>query len=116
TFYVLIGIALIYLLLGMFLEPIGAMLLTLPIVLPIIDSTGLSLLWFGVVLTKLLEVGMITPPIGMNVFVIKGVVGDLVETFAIFRGIFWFLVMDILVLALLFGFPDLVLMLPAWVN
>ncbi len=116
TFYVLIGIALIYLLLGMFLEPIGAMLLTLPIVLPIIDTTGLSLLWFGVVLTKLLEVGMITPPIGMNVFVIKGVVGDLVETFAIFRGIFWFLVMDILVLVLLFGFPDLVLMLPAWVN
>lgn len=59
---VLLAIVLIYLLLGMFLEPIGAMLLTLPIVLPIIDNAGLNLLWFGIVLTKLLEIGMITPP------------------------------------------------------
>ncbi len=75
TVTILIAIVLIYLLLGMFLEPIGAMLLTLPIVLPIIGAADLSLLWFGIILTKLLEIGMITPPIGMNVFVIKGVVG-----------------------------------------
>ncbi len=62
TFIILLIIVLIYLLLGMFLEPIGAMLLTLPIVLPIVDSVELNLIWFGVVLTKLLEIGMVTPP------------------------------------------------------
>lgn len=112
TVMLLLGMAAVYLLLGMFLEPIGAMLLTLPIVLPIIDSAGLSLLWFGVVLTKMLEIGMITPPVGMNVFVIKSVVDDLVSTSAIFRGIFWFLVMDLVVLALLMTVPDIILFLP----
>ncbi|MFW5330184.1 TRAP transporter large permease [Hydrogenophaga sp. ZJX-1] len=111
--WVLAGIVLIYLLLGMFLEPIGAMLLTLPIVLPIINSAGLSLVWFGVVLTKLLEIGMITPPVGMNVFVIKGVVGNLISTTGIFKGIMWFLFADFVVLALMMCFPDLVLFLPA---
>ena len=112
TFAILMIIVLIYLLLRMFLEPIGAMLLTLPIVLPIVDSVGLSLIWFGVVLTKLLEIGMVTPPIGMNIFVIKSVVGNLVSTGAIFKGVLWFLLMDVLVLALLMGVPELVLFLP----
>lgn len=111
--WVLLGIVMIYLLLGMFLEPIGAMLLTLPIVLPIINSAGLSLVWFGVVLTKLLEIGMITPPVGMNVFVIKGVVGNLISITGIFKGIMWFLFADLVVLALMMFFPDLVLFLPA---
>lgn len=108
----LLGIVLVYVLLGMFLEPIGAMLLTLPIVLPIVGDAGFSLLWFGVVLTKLLEIGMITPPIGMNVFVIKGVVRDLVSTTAIFKGIGWFLVMDFIVLGILIAFPGIILFLP----
>ena len=69
----LIGIACVYLLLGMFLEPIGAMLLTLPILLPIIDEAGWNLIWFGVVIVKLLEIGMITPPVGLNLFVTSGV-------------------------------------------
>lgn len=111
-FMVLLGIIIIYVLLGMFLEPIGAMLLTLPIVLPIVDAQNWSLLWFGVVLTKLLEIGMITPPIGMNVFVIKGVVGKLVTTTQIFRGVGWFLAMDFVVLALLATFPVIILYLP----
>jgi len=112
--WVLLGIVMIYLLLGMFLEPIGAMLLTLPIVLPIINSAELSLVWFGVVLTKLLEIGMISPPVGMNVFVIKGVVGNLISTTGIFKGIMWFLFADLVVLALMMFFPDLVLFLPNW--
>lgn len=109
---IVIGIALIYLALGMFLEPIGAMLLTLPIVLPVIESTQYSLVWFGVVLTKLLEVGMITPPVGMNVFVIKSVVGNLVSTAQIFKGILWFLAMDLVIVAVLIAAPDIVMYLP----
>ena len=112
----LVGISAVYLVLGMFLEPIGAMLLTLPILLPIIDSTGFSLVWFGVLLTKFLEIGMITPPIGLNVFVIKGVVGDLTTTSTIFRGIMWFLVSDLIVIVLLMVFPDIVLYLPSLMD
>ncbi|MES2480642.1 MAG: TRAP transporter large permease [Pseudomonadota bacterium] len=113
TAMVLLMIVVIYLVLGMFLEPIGAMLLTLPIVLPIIQAADLSLVWFGVVLTKLLEIGMLTPPIGMNVFVIKGVVGDSVSTTTIFKGVMWFLLADMLVLGLITVFPGVVLTLPA---
>ncbi|WP_372614645.1 TRAP transporter large permease [Aquicoccus sp.] len=109
----MIGIVCVYLLMGMFLEPIGAMLLTLPIILPVVDAAGWSLLWFGIVLTKLLEIGMITPPIGMNVFVIKSVVGNLVTTSAIFRGVAWFIVMDLVLVAILCAFPELVLWLPS---
>jgi tripartite ATP-independent transporter DctM subunit len=112
----LVGISAVYLVLGMFLEPIGAMLLTLPILLPIIATTGFSLVWFGVLLTKFLEIGMITPPIGLNVFVIKGVVGDLATTSTIFRGVMWFLVSDLIVIVLLISFPDIVLYLPSLMD
>lgn len=109
---ILLMIALMYLALGMFLEPIGAMLLTLPVIMPILASLDYSLIWFGVVLTKFLEIGMITPPIGINVFVIKGVVGDLASTTTIFRGIMWFLVADLIVVSLLIVFPNVVMFLP----
>ncbi|WP_349358929.1 TRAP transporter large permease [Stappia sp.] len=106
---IMLGLVVLYLFLGLFLEPVGAMLLTLPLVLPIIRETGFDMIWFGVVLTKLLEIGMITPPVGMNVFVIKSVVGSLVTTGQIFRGIGWFLLMDLVVLGLLIAWPQIVL-------
>lgn len=109
---VIILICLVYLLLGMILEPIGAMLLTLPIVLPVIAETGYSLLWFGVLLTKLLEVGMITPPIGMNVFVINSVVGRLASLGTVFRGVLWFIAVDLLLIAAMIAFPGIALWLP----
>lgn len=108
----LFAIALVYLFLGMFLEPIGTMLLTLPILLPIIGTAGFDLIWFGVLLAKFLEIGMITPPIGLNVFVIKGVVGDLASTSTIFRGVMWFLAADIVVVVALVAVPDIILWLP----
>jgi len=113
SFYsVMFGIVILYLVLGLFLEPIGCMLLTLPIILPIIGATGASLVWFGVLLTKLLEIGMITPPIGMNVFVIKSVIGNLISTTGIFRGIVWFLIADLLMVPLLIIFPEIITFLP----
>ncbi|NLB30803.1 MAG: TRAP transporter large permease [Alcaligenaceae bacterium] len=110
---IMLGIVMVYLILGMFLEPIGAMLLTLPVLLPIIETTSFSLIWFGVLLTKLLEIGMITPPVGMNVFVVKSVVGDLVTTSQVFKGILWFLVMDLAIMGLFLLFPDIILYLPS---
>lgn len=108
----MLGLVLVYLLLGMFLEPIGAMLLTLPIVLPVIDAYGMSSILFGVVLTKLLEIGMLTPPVGMNVFVIKSVVGNLVPIQTIFRNVAIFIAVDLAIVALLLAVPALALWLP----
>ena len=92
------------------------MLLTLPIVLPIVETAGFNLIWFGVFLTKLLEIGMISPPMGMNVFVIKGVVGDKVSLGGIFQGILWFLMIDLVIGSILVAFPELVLIPVSWLN
>lgn len=108
----LICIAAIYLLLGMFLDPIGIMVLTLPLMVPLVESYGWDLIWFGVVVIKLLEIGLITPPVGLNVFVIANVVGREAPIDKIFAGIARFLSVDILVLILIIAFPIISLLLP----
>ena len=112
TFMLIVTLIVIYLILGMFLEPIGAMMLTLPIVLPVVQAEGINLIWFGIFLAKLLEVGMVTPPVGMNVFVIKRVVGNLISLGGIFRGVVWFVVADLVLIFLFYFFPALVMWLP----
>ncbi|MAC77436.1 MAG: C4-dicarboxylate ABC transporter [Rhodobacteraceae bacterium] len=109
----MLGIVVIYLVLGMFLEPMGCMLLTLPILLPILKTQGADLILFGVILCKLLEIGMLTPPVGMNVFVVKSVVGDSVRTGDIFRAVTWFILVDLALLALFWFVPAIVTTLPA---
>jgi tripartite ATP-independent transporter DctM subunit len=96
VFGILILITLIYLILGMFLEPIGAMLLTLPLFLPLMNVHGVNEIWFGILVAKLLEIGMITPPVGLNVFVIHSVARDYVKLEQIFAGVMPFLAADIL--------------------
>jgi tripartite ATP-independent transporter DctM subunit len=105
---VMIGIGLVYLLLGMFLEPIGAMLITLPIFIPLVNQAGYDLIWFGIIVAKFLEVGMITPPVGINVFVIKNVVGDHIRMTTIFRGVLWFFVADLILIAACVVWPGLI--------
>ncbi|RVV98123.1 TRAP transporter large permease [Mesobaculum littorinae] len=105
-------VVLIYILIGMFLEPFGAMLITLPILLPIFETQGIDLIWFGVLLVKLLEVGMITPPLGMNVFIIRSVAANHVSLGDVFKGALFFIGADIVVIALMIAFPDLVMFLP----
>ena len=105
---VMLGIGLVYLLLGMFLEPIGAMLITLPIFIPLVNQAGYDLIWFGIIVAKFLEVGMITPPVGINVFVIKNVVGDEISMMTIFRGVLWFFVADLVLIAACVVWPGLI--------
>lgn len=112
VFTVMAAIVLLYIVLGTFLDPIGIILLTIPLTVPIVESYGMSLIWFGIVVIKLLEIGLITPPIGLNVFVIKSVVGKAVPLEAIFKGVLVFLAADILILWLLFQFPGFALLLP----
>lgn len=105
-------IAVIYLLLGMFLDPIGIMVLTLPLMIPLVETYGFDLIWFGVVVIKLLEIGLITPPVGLNVFVIANVVGKEVSIDKIFAGIMRFLTVDVIVLILIMSFPIISLLIP----
>ncbi len=106
------AIVLFYLLLGMFLDSIGILVLTLPFVVPLVEGYGLDLVWFGVVVIKLLEIGLITPPVGLNIFVIKSVAPPDVTLEKIFRGIAWFLLFDFIVLGLILVFPQISLLLP----
>jgi C4-dicarboxylate transporter DctM subunit len=94
------------------MDPLGMMLLTLPVVTPVIDQLGYNLVWFGVIMVKFLEIGLITPPVGLNCFILKGVVGDTVPLETIFKGIVWFLAMDVVTLAILIIWPDISLWLP----
>ncbi len=77
-----------------------------------VESLDINLIWFGILIVKYLEIGLITPPVGLNVFVIKGIVGDAIKTEIIFKGILWFVVADLITLALLIGFPEITLLLP----
>ncbi|MFE3837213.1 TRAP transporter large permease [Pseudogemmobacter sonorensis] len=115
-YLVILLILMVYLVIGMVLEPIGAMLLTLPIFVPLVGEAGFSLIWFGILVTKVLEVGMLTPPVGMNVFVIKNVVGKMMTTTEIFRGVTPFVVLDLGILALMVALPGIVLYLPNLVG
>jgi C4-dicarboxylate transporter DctM subunit len=109
---VILIISAILILLGMLLDPIGIMLLTIPILLPVLEARDINLIWFGVLMAKFLEIGFITPPVGLNVFVVKGIVGDLVPIHKIFTGIAWFVVMDFFLIAALIAFPQIILWLP----
>ena len=112
--FVVMGlIVLLYLILGMMLDPLGIILLTLPLTLPVVESYGLDLIWYGVIVVKLLEMGLVTPPIGLNVFVIKSIVGDKIPLERIFAGVSFFLISDVIVMGLLLAFPILSLYLPS---
>jgi len=107
-----IATSIIYIVLGMFLDPLGLMLITLPVLLPMFEALHLDLIWLGVLVVKYLEIGLITPPVGFNVHVIKGVMGDEVELEEIFKGVTWFLLCEAIVLVLLVAFPQISLFLP----
>lgn len=104
-------ILLIYVALGCVFESLSMLLLTVPIFFPLVIGLGFDPVWFGIVVVVVTEISLITPPVGLNVFVLKGVVGD-VSTATIFKGVTPFWAFDILRLALLVLVPSLVLFLP----
>ncbi|WP_246138011.1 TRAP transporter large permease [Maritimibacter fusiformis] len=104
---------LLYLVLGCFLDPLGVMLLTLPILLPVIKDAQIDEIWAGVIFVKMLEIGLLTPPIGLNAFVMKGAVGDRVSLGTIFKGTSWFLMAEVVIMAILLFFPKVSTWLPS---
>ncbi len=105
-------ILLIYIILGCIFESLSMLLLTVPIFFPLVTSLGYDPVWFGIVVVVVTEISLITPPVGLNVFVLKGVVGN-VSTGTIFRGVTPFWVVDIIRLALLLAIPAIATFLPS---
>lgn len=108
----LVVIALLLLALGSVLDGLALMLLTTPILLPIVESTGMSALWFGIFITRAMEMGFVHPPLGMNLYVIQGVAKD-VSIGRIFKGVMPFLASDFVHLFLLILIPGMALWLPS---
>ncbi|MFH0914371.1 MAG: TRAP transporter large permease [Chloroflexota bacterium] len=108
---ILILILILFIFLGMFIAPMAMLMLTLPLVFPVILKLGYDPIWFGVIAVTMCELAWITPPVAMNVYVVKAVVPE-VSTDDIFRGVMWFFLMDIIRLAIMVAFPAVVLWLP----
>jgi tripartite ATP-independent transporter DctM subunit len=108
----ILAILLVYIVLGCVMPIIPAIVLTIPIFLPVVTGLGYDPIWFGVIVVTMAEVGQITPPVGINVFALAGVAKE-VPLATIFKGIFPFVVADIVRVMLIFFFPALALWLPS---
>ncbi len=108
---VLALIMLMYLVLGCLMDAMAMIILTVPIIFPVIVQLGFDPIWFGIIIVMTVELGLIHPPVGMNVFVIKSVVHD-VSFMTIFKGVIPFVLTDILRLIILIAFPMIALWLP----
>jgi tripartite ATP-independent transporter DctM subunit len=109
---VLALIMLMYLLLGCLMDALAMVILTVPIMFPVILSLGFDPIWFGIIIVMTVELGLIHPPVGMIVFVIKSVVHD-VDFLTIFKGVLPFIVTDLIRLTILIAFPMIALYLPS---
>ncbi len=108
---IMICILLGYAVLGMFMDAIGMLLLTLPVVYPAVIALGFDPIWFGIIAVKMAEICLITPPIGLNCFVVNGVRPD-IPLGQVFRGVALFFIADVITIAMLLAFPDIVTWLP----
>jgi C4-dicarboxylate transporter DctM subunit len=109
---VIIAICVIYVILGTAMEELSMVLLTLPIFFPIVVHLGFDPIWFGILVVVVVEIGLISPPVGMNLFVLKTLLPE-VQTQAIFRGVLPFVAADCVRLAILVAFPAITLYLPS---
>ena len=109
-FGLILLIGIFYVILGMFLDGLSIMVMTLPITLPLISAAGWDAVWFGVFLVVMIELGLITPPIGFNLFVLQGITGKPIGVIA--RGAFPFFLLMMLSAIIITAFPSIVLWLP----
>jgi C4-dicarboxylate transporter, DctM subunit len=109
---VLALIMVMYLVLGCLMDAMAMIILTVPIIFPVVGELGFDPIWFGVIIVMTVELGLIHPPVGMNVFVIKSVVQDVTFS-SIFKGVLPFIATDIVRLIILIAFPAIALWLPS---
>ena len=110
---IILMIAALFVILGMVIDSIGLILLTLPILLPVLEAADINLIWFGIICIKLLEIGLVTPPVGLNLYVLHSALSGEVKLRDIISGTTWFIAMDIVTLFILIAFPAISLFLPS---
>jgi TRAP-type C4-dicarboxylate transport system permease large subunit len=108
---VMIFICAIYIILGAAMEELSIVLLTLPVFFPLVVSLGFDPVWFGIIIVLVVMIGLISPPVGMNMFVVRNMLPEL-STMTVFKGVLPFVYTLIAVLALLVAFPEIALFLP----
>lgn len=111
-----IAVSVVYLVLGMFLDPLGMILLTIPVFVPMFLALNLDLVWFGVLVVKYIGIGLLHPPVGFNIYVVYGALNNQIPLTTIFRGCFWFLGCEVIIMTLLIAFPQISLWLPSTMN
>ena len=109
---VMLIIIIFYLILGCVMDSISMMVMTVPIVHPIVVGLGYDPIWFAIIMVKLIELSVITPPVGLNLYAVQSSSNGLVSTSEVFRGVGPFIAMELVVLVLLFLSPELVTFLP----
>lgn len=109
-YFALVAVIFLYIMLGMFLDIFACIILTVPIIYPVISGMGFNMVWFGVIMVRMMEIGLITPPIGMNAFMLAGV--SKLSLGTIFKGIIPFFIADIVHVFILIVFPQISLWLP----
>lgn len=113
---VLIAVSIFYLILGCFFDGISLMLMTLPLVFPVMTGVGFDPIWLGVVITILIEIGMLTPPVGMNLYVLSGITANKVTLLQAARASLPYWLLLLAGIAILTMFPQIVLFLPSQMN
>ncbi|MDH3667931.1 MAG: TRAP transporter large permease [Paracoccaceae bacterium] len=104
--------SILYILLGCFLDTTSMMVVTLPFLFPVVVALEIDPIWFGIVLVKLIEISVITPPVGINLFAVMGAVGSQASFGDVYKGVFPFILFDLVVLVFLIMFPELATWLP----
>ena len=111
-----IGVSLIYVVLGTFMDPLGMILLTIPVFVPMFSALGLDLVWLGVLVVKYIGISLLTPPVGFNIYVVASATNNEISLNTIYRGCYWFLATEVVIMALLIAFPQISLWLPSQMN
>jgi TRAP-type C4-dicarboxylate transport system permease large subunit len=108
---VIVAICVIYVVLGTAMEELSMILLTVPVFFPLVVGLGFDPVWFGILIVVVVQIGLISPPVGMNMFVVKSMLPR-IATSTIFRGVTPFVVAEVVLLAVLVAFPSISLVLP----
>jgi tripartite ATP-independent transporter DctM subunit len=111
-----VAVSFIYIILGTFMDPLGMILLTIPVFVPMFAALNLDLVWFGVLVVKYIGISLLTPPVGFNIYVVATATNNSIPLSTIYRGCYWFLACEVVIMALLIAFPQISLFLPNLMN
>jgi tripartite ATP-independent transporter DctM subunit len=111
-----VAVSVIYIILGTFMDPLGMILLTIPVFVPMFAALNLDLVWFGVLVVKYIGISLLTPPVGFNIYVVATATDNSIPLQTIYRGCYWFLACEVVIMALLIAFPQISLFLPNLMN